>query len=110
MQAGPSRSRPSASPHAAVTEEVQDLLNVGWLRVYRHDDLLGVELAGATKNVIALAAGLVDGLRAGDNAKSAVLARGLSELARLGTAMGAKVDVENAEPGARFTLTFASVP
>ena len=60
------------------------------MRIYTHDDLLGVELAGAAKNVIALAAGMVDGLKAGDNAKSAVLARGLSEITALGEAMGAQ--------------------
>ncbi|HRP61875.1 MAG TPA: NAD(P)H-dependent glycerol-3-phosphate dehydrogenase [Phycisphaerales bacterium] len=63
-----------------------------WLRLYAHDDVLGVELAGATKNVIALAAGMLDGIRAGDNAKSALLARGLAEIARLGVAMGARID------------------
>jgi glycerol-3-phosphate dehydrogenase (NAD(P)+) len=82
----------AASEDAALAEAAQDLLNVPWLRVYRHDDLTGVELAGATKNVIALAAGMVDGLGVGDNAKSALLARGLAEIARLGAAMGAKVD------------------
>jgi glycerol-3-phosphate dehydrogenase (NAD(P)+) len=70
----------------------QDLLTVPWLRIYRLDDPLGVELAAATKNIIALAAGMVDGLDAGDNAKSALLARGLAEIARLGTAMGARLD------------------
>jgi glycerol-3-phosphate dehydrogenase (NAD(P)+) len=71
---------------------VQDYLHVPWLRVYRNDDVLGVEMAGATKNVIALAAGMIDGLEAGANAKSALLARGLAEIARLGVAMGAKLD------------------
>ncbi|MEM7230142.1 MAG: NAD(P)H-dependent glycerol-3-phosphate dehydrogenase [Planctomycetota bacterium] len=75
-----------------VAHTVQDACNVPWLRVYRHDDVIGVELAGATKNVIALAAGIVDGLEVGDNAKSALLARGLAEIARLGTALGARVD------------------
>ncbi len=63
-----------------------------WLRVYRHGDLVGVEVAGATKNVIALAAGMVDGLEVGYNAKSALLARGLAEISRLGAAMGAAVE------------------
>ena len=82
----------AASHEPALSQAVQDLFRVPWLRIYRHDDPLGVELAGATKNVIALAAGMVDGLEAGDNAKSALLARGLAEIARLGTALGAKVD------------------
>ncbi len=63
-----------------------------WLRVYTNPDVLGVELAGAVKNVIAIAAGVIDGLKAGYNAKSALLARGLAEIARLGAAMGASPD------------------
>lgn len=61
-----------------------------WLRIYESDDLLGVELAGALKNVIALAAGMCDGLGLGFNAKSALLARGLAEMARFGVAAGAR--------------------
>ena len=82
----------AASADDALARLAQDLFSVDWLRIYRHDDVIGVELAGAAKNVIALAAGIVDGLRAGDNAKSALLARGLAEIARLGTAMGARRD------------------
>ncbi len=82
----------AASIDEVIAEQVQDLFSVPWLRIYRKTDLLGVEIAGATKNVIALAAGIVDGLGIGMNAKSALLARGLSEIARLGTAMGAKLD------------------
>lgn len=82
----------AASPDDDLAGRAQVLLHVPWLRVYRHDDLLGVEVAGATKNVIALAAGMVDGLDVGYNAKSALLARGLAEIARLGVAMGAKLD------------------
>lgn len=82
----------AASHDAALATRAQEALNVPWLRIYSNDDVLGVELAGATKNVIALAAGMIDGLQAGDNAKSALLARGLAEIARLGTAMGAKLD------------------
>ena len=73
-------------PQLAV--QVQRTFTTGWFRVYTNDDLVGVELAGATKNVIALAAGILDGLAAGINAKSALLARGLAEIARLGVAMG----------------------
>ena len=69
--------------------EVQSLFSTAWLRLYTVTDLLGVELAGATKNVIAIAAGIVDGLELGYNAKSALLARGLAEITRLGVAMGA---------------------
>ena len=59
-------------------------------RVYTHDDPLGGELAGALKNVIALAAGISDGLELGDNAKSALLSRGMFEMARFGVRRGAK--------------------
>lgn len=71
-------------------QQVQDLFTTSWLRIYTNTDLLGVELAGAVKNVIAIAAGVLDGLQAGFNAKSALLARGLSEISRLGSAMGAR--------------------
>jgi len=80
----------AAATDSSVSSLVQSWLRVPWMRIYTHDDLLGVELAGAAKNVIALAAGMVDGLGAGDNAKSAVLARGLSEITALGEAMGAR--------------------
>ncbi len=71
---------------------LQELFTTSWFRVYTNPDLLGVELAAATKNVIALAAGILDGLQAGNNAKSALLSRGLAEITRLGVAMGAEQD------------------
>ena len=80
----------AAAEDQSVSRQVQSWLQVHWMRIYTHDDLVGVELAGAAKNVIALAAGMIDGLEAGDNAKSAVLARGLSEITALGEAMGAR--------------------
>lgn len=80
----------AASDDADFARTLQDLFTTNWLRIYTHPDLLGVELAGATKNVIAIAAGVIDGLGAGYNAKSALLARGLAEIARLGVAMGAQ--------------------
>lgn len=70
--------------------DIQRLFSTSWLRVYTNDDLPGVELSGAMKNVVAIAAGILDGLQAGYNAKSALLARGLAEIARLGGAMGAQ--------------------
>ena len=82
----------AASDHPGFAEQVQRLFTTSWLRVYTNPDLLGVELAGATKIVIAIAAGIIDGLGAGHNAKSALLARGLAEIARLGTAMGARTE------------------
>jgi len=79
----------AASESPSLPQDVQACLDVPWLRIYAGSDLIGVELAGACKNVIALAAGICDGLQLGDNAKSAVLARGLVEITRLGVAMGA---------------------
>ena len=82
----------AASDDRAFAELVQRLFSTPTLRIYTHEDVLGVELAGALKNVIAIAAGVLDGLSAGYNAKSALLARGLAEITRLGVAMGAASD------------------
>lgn len=79
----------AASADLALAERIQALFTTSWMRIYTNTDPLGVEIAGATKNVIAIAAGILDGLQAGSNAKSALLARGLAEIARLGVAMGA---------------------
>jgi glycerol-3-phosphate dehydrogenase (NAD(P)+) len=80
----------SASHDAALAERTQRTFALPWLRVYTNHDVVGVEIAGAAKNVVALAAGMVDGLGLGSNAKSALLARGLAEIVRLGTALGAR--------------------
>ena len=69
-------------------EEVQDLFMNSYFRVYTNPDIVGVELGGALKNIIALAAGITDGLGLGDNAKAALMTRGLTEIARLGRKMG----------------------
>jgi glycerol-3-phosphate dehydrogenase (NAD(P)+) len=69
---------------------LQTALSNPALRIYRNTDVLGVELCGALKNVMALAAGIADGLGFGDNAKAAVLARGVVEMARYGVAEGAQ--------------------
>ncbi|MCH2149798.1 MAG: NAD(P)-dependent glycerol-3-phosphate dehydrogenase [Phycisphaerales bacterium] len=82
----------AASTRQECAESIQDLLDVPWIRTYTLADPIGVELAGATKNIIALAAGMADGLGLGDNAKSMLLARGLVEISRLGLAMGSKVE------------------
>jgi len=82
----------AASDHPAFARYVQELFTTRWMRIYTSPDLIGVELAGAMKNVIAIAAGVLDGLQAGSNAKSALLSRGLAEIARLGVAMGASPD------------------
>lgn len=81
-----------AAEDEAFAAHVQELMSTHWFRVYTNPDLLGVELAGALKNVIAIAAGILDGLQAGNNAKSALLSRGLAEITRLGTAMGASAE------------------
>jgi glycerol-3-phosphate dehydrogenase (NAD(P)+) len=79
-----------ASKETACAEAAQDLfMNDAYFRVYTNPDVIGVETAGAIKNIIALGAGLSDGLGFGDNAKAALITRGLAEIARLGAAMGA---------------------
>ncbi|MFN0150815.1 MAG: NAD(P)H-dependent glycerol-3-phosphate dehydrogenase [bacterium] len=80
----------AASPSAAAAERVRDLFMTDSFRVYTNDDLLGVELAVSLKNIIAIAAGLCDGLGFGDNTRGALLTRGLAEITRLGVALGAR--------------------
>lgn len=82
----------SASADESLAKEIQHTFsdNVPWFRVYTNTDIVGVELAGAMKNVIAIAAGIIDGAGAGDNAKAALLTRGLAEIKRLGIKMGAR--------------------
>ncbi|VEF47964.1 NAD-dependent glycerol-3-phosphate dehydrogenase [Bacillus freudenreichii] len=78
-----------SSKNMEEAEKVQDLFMNQHFRVYTNPDLLGVEIGGALKNIIALAAGISDGLGYGDNAKAALITRGLAEISRLGTKMGA---------------------
>lgn len=80
----------AASANAELAQRVQGVLSTDWFRIYTNSDVIGVELAGATKNVIAIAAGVLDGMNAGNNAKAALVTRGLVEITRLGVAMGAK--------------------
>lgn len=79
-----------ASGAEDVALRVQAAMNTQWFRLYTNNDTIGVELAGATKNVIAIAAGILDGLGAGNNAKSALVTRGLVEITRLAVAMGSQ--------------------
>jgi len=69
---------------------LQEIFNVNHFRVYTHDDILGVELGGALKNVMAIASGIADSLGLGNNARASLITRGLVEMTRLGVAMGAK--------------------
>ena len=89
-----SRGLPSATVAASMVAEtarqVQEMLMTPYFRVYTNPDLVGVELGGALKNVIAIGAGIVEGLGLGDNSKAAMVTRGLAEMIRLGRAMGAQ--------------------
>jgi len=78
-----------ASENYEAARSVQGLIMTPQFRVYTHNDVVGVELAGALKNIIALGAGISDGLGYGDNAKAALMTRGLAEITRLGVAAGA---------------------
>ena len=80
----------SASGDAQAALEVQEVFSNTCMRVYTNSDVLGVELCGAMKNVIALATGIAAGLGCGDNTKAALITRGMAEIARLGTAMGCR--------------------
>jgi len=82
----------AASEDESTAKQAQRLLNTSNFRVYAGSDPLGVELGGAIKNVIAIAAGLVDGLGLGHNALAALVTRGLHEITRLGVAMGARAE------------------
>ena len=88
------RSQPTAlvaaSTYASVREALVQAFHGGALRVYANDDIVGVEVGGAVKNVLAIATGLCDGLDLGLNARAALITRGLAEMTRLGVALGAK--------------------
>ncbi len=81
-----------ASVDNKVAEYVQDIFTTSSFRIYTNQDLIGVELGGALKNIIALGAGISDGVGFGDNTKAALMTRGLYEIAKLGAAMGANPD------------------
>ncbi len=80
-----------ASGNTETAEFLQDVFMTDAFRVYTSDDITGVELGGALKNVIALCAGISDGLGYGDNTKAALITRGIAEISRLGVAMGANI-------------------
>lgn len=82
----------AASSHAAVRDALVAAFHSPTVRVYANDDIVGVEVGGAVKNVLAIATGLCDGLHLGLNARAALITRGLAEMTRLGLALGAKSD------------------
>ncbi|MFV0497076.1 MAG: NAD(P)H-dependent glycerol-3-phosphate dehydrogenase [Candidatus Fimivivens sp.] len=80
----------AASKSLAAAQKIQDLTAQTHIRIYTSDDVVGVEIGGALKNVIAFAAGVVDGMGGGDNTKAALMTRGLTEIARMGVKLGAE--------------------
>ena len=82
----------AASGHAAVRNALVQAFHSPTLRVYANDDVVGVEVGGAVKNVLAIATGLCDGLELGLNARAALITRGLTEMTRLGLALGARAE------------------
>ena len=82
----------AASMHAAVRDALVAAFHSTTLRVYANDDIVGVEVGGAVKNVLAIATGLCDGLHLGLNARAALITRGLAEMTRLGVALGARAE------------------
>ncbi len=82
----------AASPHAAVRRALVEAFHGDSLRIYENPDMVGVEVGGAVKNVMAIATGLCDGMALGHNARAALITRGLAEMTRLGLALGAKTD------------------
>jgi len=81
-----------ASEDPRLAQKLQDVFNSDRFRIYTNSDVIGLELGGSLKNIIAIACGVCDGLGFGTNAKAAILSRGLAEIARLGHAMGARAD------------------
>jgi glycerol-3-phosphate dehydrogenase (NAD(P)+) len=82
----------AASEDLKFAEKVQQMLSTNYFRIYTNNDVKGVELGGSLKNVIAIAAGILDGIKTGDNTKAALITRGLAEIKRLGVKMGAHND------------------
>lgn len=90
IMAGSAAASVLATPDLEVAEAIQRVLQRGVFRIYLNHDVVGCELGGALKNVVAIATGISQGLFVGDNTRSAVMTRGLAELTRLGVAMGAE--------------------
>ena len=92
VAAGQPAALVAASAHASVRDALVSAFHGPALRVYANDDIVGVEVGGAVKNVLAIATGLCDGLALGLNARAALITRGLAEMTRLGLALGAKAE------------------
>jgi glycerol-3-phosphate dehydrogenase (NAD(P)+) len=90
IMAGKAAAAVIATEDLEVARAIQRVITRGVFRVYLNDDVIGCEMGGALKNVVAIAAGIGEGLEVGDNTRAAVMSRGLAELARLGVAMGAQ--------------------
>jgi glycerol-3-phosphate dehydrogenase (NAD(P)+) len=88
--AGDAAAAVMAMADATIAEALQDIFASDVFRVYTNPDVVGCEVAGALKNVMAIASGMADGLGTGDNTRAAVITRGLAELTRLGCAMGGR--------------------
>lgn len=82
----------AASKNIEAAKKIQDIFSSNTFRVYTNDDLIGVEIGGAFKNIIALAAGISDGIGYGDNTKAALMTRGMSEIIRVGTKLSGKAE------------------
>ena len=99
VAAGQPTALVAASEHAEVRDALVAAFHGPMLRVYANDDIVGVEVGGAVKNVLAIATGLCDGLQLGLNARAALITRGLAEMTRLGVALGARADTFNGLSG-----------
>ncbi|MDP4652004.1 MAG: NAD(P)H-dependent glycerol-3-phosphate dehydrogenase, partial [Haliea sp.] len=92
IMAGQAAASVIAMEDAIIVRELQCLFSSGLFRVYTNTDVIGCELGGVLKNIIAIAVGMGDGLGAGDNTRAALITRGLAEMTRLGCAMGGKAE------------------
>ena len=100
----------AAAEDIAIAEQVQQLFTTDRFRVYTNNDLIGVELAGALKNIIGIAAGICDGLGYGDNAKSAMISRGIVEISRFGESLGAQPETFSGLAGIGDLITTCVSP
>lgn len=97
----------AANEDTRICEKVQNIFSTSYFRVYTNSDIIGVELGGAVKNVVVIAAGICDGMELGANTKAALLTRGLAELKRFGLAMGAKEETFSGLSGVGDLITTA---